>query len=303
MKTTLLSFTLLLTAALSPLGAECRITRMEDSMGDRFVIENDLIRVEAFTLGGRINSMKLKSSGSEFLEPIVETLASRSVLLPPLLMSNLAGCADWFWGEPPPESTPYTAEVTASGPEQVVLELKGRSGRWLVTRRVSLQAGSKALRQEVEFAPGTESAVELSYWLHIVPNTKLFVAEDGASQLLLPAKTGGNTIRQRTTQALAKEGVQQVQTRRSNDFYELAEPWAAIISPATGELLSVQTTSEAFQPDGLFYHWQDGKTSTMEMIHGTRNLSPQQSVSYQITVEPFASEADFLKTYTSSTQP
>lgn len=274
--------------------AQCHLSQEKGFQGDRFILENELIRVEALSFGGRIHSLRLKSSGTEFLEPIEESISVRSPLLPPNLISNQAGFADWFWGERPPESLPYQTEIVASDEEKVEIKMKGRSGPWVIEKWVRLKKGSKVLEQEIEIAHADGIEATLSYWAHLIPNAKRFTASDGSSRLILPGKRGGNTILQRTTETLPKEGVQVVTAHQSNDFYELQEPWVAIVDPDNGEALVLRSTQESFGKDGLFYHWQNGTISTMELIHTPRKLSPSQSARFRVELEPFNSEKELL---------
>ncbi len=296
MKWLSLTFALLMTVAHTSASARCRLSRIETPHGEKFVLENDLIRAEALSFGGRIHSLKLKSSETEFLEPIEEKFIRHSRLLPPTLVSNQAGFTDWFWGERPPEPTRYQARVITESDERLQLELTGTSGRWSISRLITLRKGHKALDQEITISNIDEKEAMLGYWAHLIPNIAHFVDANGGSRLLIPGQHGGNIIQGRRTIKLPKEGPQEVATRQSEGFFAISQPWAAMIAPESGETLVMQSEPETFAPEGMLYHWQAGKPgdkrSTLEMIHSPRQLAPSQAARYRITLEPFASKQE-----------
>ncbi len=305
MKSLVLSLMLLGNAALvsTPAIAQCKLSREPAPNGERLIMENEQVRVELLSFGGRVNSLRIKDSGAELLEPVEESVLTRSPLLPPILLSNQGGYSDWFWGEPPPEPTGFTTEVIDESADRLEVRMKGGAGQWQIERSVTLEKGSKTLVQDVKITLADGNTAKLGYWAHLIPNAARFVGPDGGSRLLIPGRRGGNAIAQRTTTELPKDGVQTVITHRSNDFYELSAPWAAIISPRSGEVILLRSTSDAFGDEGLLYHWQNGKLSTLELIHRGAPLAPGQSARYHITLEPFASEADLLSAVSSLSKP
>ncbi|HWL52397.1 MAG TPA: hypothetical protein VNQ90_08175 [Chthoniobacteraceae bacterium] len=293
MKWLSLSLALLMGVAQTPAWARCRLSRVGTPHGEKFVLENDLVRVEVLGFGGRLHSFRLKKGDAEFLEPIEESFIRHSRLLPPTLISNQAGFTDWFWGERAPEPAPYRTRVVSETDEEIGLEMTGVSGRWKLVRRVTLHNGSRAVAQEITITNAGSAPATLGYWAHLIPNIPRFVNANGESLLFIPGKRGGDLIQGRRTASLPKEGPQEVMTRQSEGFFAIAEPWAAMIAPESGETLLMKSERETFAPDGMLYHWQAGKPgdrrSTLEMIHSPRLLAPAESARYRITLKAFSS--------------
>ncbi len=299
-----LTFLLLLAATVS---ARCKLSRTATPHGEVFILENDLLRAEALSFGGRIHSLRLKSSGTEFLEPVEEKFTQASRLLPPTLISNQGGYTDWFWGERPPEPNRYETRVITETDTRVEIEMKGSAGRWEVTRRVTLRRGAKALEQEITLTNAGTGKATLGYWAHVVPNVSQFVDTQGEARLLIPGKKGETILQGRRTASLLTDGPQEVAMRQGDAFFALSEPWGAMVAPGSGEVLVVSSEAETFAPQGVLYHWQAGRPgderSTLEMIHTPLPLAPTASARYRITLEPFANKAEALQSLAPKSEP
>lgn len=273
--------------------AECQIFQEPAWEGKRIILQNGEIRVEVLTFGGRISSFRWRET--EYLESVKEKWVSRSPLLPRQLVSNYGGYSDWYWGLLTPSPRPFEVKRAEAGEEQAVVRLEANGFPWKISRTVTIRKGSKALHQSIELSHGHPGAPEtVSYWAHLLPNSRHFVSKEGKSLILLPGKKGGNPFHRRTTSVLPAEGVQTVATTNADNFYEVFAPRVALVSPDRGDVLVLRTTSDRLGETGLFCHWQNRTLATLEFIH--HPVAVKERVTYEIVIEPFASAADFEKT-------